>query len=51
MEFVGGRDGNTYQAVMTYAPSDGTISFSEIRMVREEGMAECFVSEDLVFEK
>lgn len=51
VEFVGGRDGNTYQAVMTYAPSDGTISFSEIRIAREEGMAECFVSEDLVFEK
>lgn len=51
MEFVGGRDGNTYQAVMTYAPSDGTIRFSEIRVVQEEGMAECFVSEDLVFER
>lgn len=51
VEFIGGRDGNTYQAVMTYAPSDGTIRFSDIRVVREEGMAECFVSDDLVFEK
>lgn len=51
VEFVGGRDENTYQAVMIYSPSDGSIRFSDIRIVRDEGMAECYVSEDLVFKK
>lgn len=51
VNFIGGRDGNTYQALMTYNPQNGSISFKDIKIVQEEGMAECFLSEDLVFEK
>lgn len=51
VNFIGGRDGNTYEARMVYDPQKETIRFSEIRMVAEEGMAECFISDDLVFEK
>ena len=51
VNFIGGRDGNTYEARMIYDPQKETVRFSDIRIVAEEGMAECFVSDDLVFGK
>lgn len=51
VQYVGGRDGNTYQSVLTYDPANGKISVSETKIVADEGMGECYVEDGLVFSK
>lgn len=49
--YEGGRDGNTYSSVLTYNPANGQISVSGTVVVKDEGMGDCFVQDDLVFKK
>lgn len=49
--YLGGRDGNTYQSVLTYNPSSKKISVSGTRSITAEGMGECYVEDGLVFSK
>lgn len=51
VKYVGGRDGNTYQSVLTYDAVSGNISVSETRVIVDEGMGECYVEDGLVFSK
>lgn len=51
IQFVGGRDGNTYEAIMEMNPQTKNISFHNIKVVVEEGMQNGFLSEDLIFKK
>lgn len=49
--YIGGRDGNTYQSVLTYNSSSKKISVSGTKVVTAEGMGECYVNDGLVFSK
>ncbi len=49
IQYIGSRDGNTYQSLLTYDPSTKKMSISETKVVVEEGMGNCFVQDGLVF--
>ncbi len=51
IQYIGSRDGNTYQSLLTYDPSTKKMSISETKVVVEEGMGNCFVEDGLVFTK
>lgn len=51
VKYIGGRDGNTYQSVLTYNTTDKKIRISETRFVIAEGMGECYVEDGLEFSK
>ena len=48
-KYIGGRDGNTYQSVLTYNAVSNKISISETKVLIDEGMGECYVSDGLIF--
>lgn len=49
VKYIGGRDGNTYQSVLTYNAVSNKISISETKVLIDEGMGECYVSDGLIF--
>ena len=49
--YIGGRDANTYQSVLEYNPANGSITINGTRVVKDEGMGDCYVSDGLVFKK
>lgn len=51
IKFVGGRDGNTYQAVLTFDPKTKKITVSDRKRLGEEEFGECYVDDGLVFSK
>lgn len=51
VRYIGGRDGNTYESVLTYDPATGKITVSGTKIVVEEGMQNGFVTDGLVFSK
>lgn len=51
VKYIGSRDGNTYQSVLTYNAASKKISVGETKVVVEEGMGNCFVEDGLVFSK
>lgn len=51
IKFTGGRDGNTYQATLTYNPANKKITVSDTTRLGEEEFGECYVSDGLVFSK
>ena len=51
VRYIGGRDGNTYESVLTLDPTTGKITVSGTKTVVEEGMQNGFVTDGLVFSK
>lgn len=51
VKFVGGRDGNTYQAILTYNPTTKKITVSDCQRLGDEEFGECYVTDGLVFSK
>lgn len=51
VKFISGRDGNTYQAVLTYNPSSKDITISDRQRLGDEEFGDCYVYDGLVFSK
>lgn len=52
IKFIGGRDENTYQAVLTYNPSDGKMTITDKQLVgNAEYGTECYVYDNMVFSR
>lgn len=51
VKFVGGRDGNTYQAILTYNPTTKKITVSDCQRLGDEEFGECYVTDGLIFSK
>lgn len=49
--YLGGRDGNTYSSVLTIDPATGKVSVSGTRVLKAEGMGDCYVTDGLEFKK
>ena len=47
--YIGGRDGNTYESVLTLDPATGKITVSGTRTVVEEGMSNGYISDGMTF--
>lgn len=51
VKYIGGRDGNTYQSVLTYNTTNKRISVSDTKIITAEGMGDCYITDGLVFSK
>lgn len=49
--YIGGRDGNTYSSVLTLDAQAGMVTVSGTRVLKDEGMGDCYVSDGLVFKR
>ena len=49
--YIGGRDGNTYSSVLTLDAQAGKVTVSGTRVLKDEGMGDCYVSDGLVFKR
>lgn len=49
--YLGGRDGNTYSSVLTLDPATGKVTVSGTRILKDEGMGDCYVNDELVFKR
>lgn len=51
IDYIGGRDGNTYRCTLVYNPANKQISIKGAKLIKhgEDQMEECYVSDGLIF--
>ena len=51
MNALTARDGNTYSSVLTLDAQAGMVTVSGTRVLKDEGMGDCYISDGLVFKR